>query len=51
MTYAKWLTSPIKTVTVMQYHLENYRIRSLAALGLALTTSVVAMLSMLVSAL
>lgn len=51
MNYAKGLTPPIETVNVMQYHLENCRIRSLAALGLALTTSVVAMLSMLVSAL
>ncbi len=51
MHYTNWLTSPIETVTVMHYHLEDCRIRSLAALGLALTTSVVAMLSMLVAAL
>ncbi len=41
----------IAKVTMMHYHLEQYRIRSMAALGLALTTSVIAVLSMLVSAL
>ena len=51
MNYVKQLRSPSETVTIMHYHLEDYRIRSLAALGLALTTGVVAILTMLVSAL
>ena len=51
MNYAKLHRSPIETVTVMHYHLEDCRIRSLAALGLALTAGVVAILTMLVSAL
>ena len=51
MSDVKWLEPSIETVTVMHYHLETCRIRSLAALGLALTTSVVAMVATLVSAL
>ncbi len=43
--------SSIETVTGMNYHLEDYRIRSLAAFGLALTVSVVAIVASLISAL
>ncbi len=51
MNGKKWPPPSIEKVTVMHYHLEQYRIRSIAALGLALTTGVIAVLSMLVSAL
>ena len=51
MNSVKWSSSSIETVTIMNYHLEDFRIRSLAALGLALTTGVVAILATLVSAL
>ena len=51
MNVKTWPPPPIETVTVMHYHLEQYRIRSMAALGLALTAGVFAVLSMLVSAL
>lgn len=51
MRYLTKTSQTIDTVNVMHYQLEHARIRSMAALGLALTTSVIAMLSMLVSAL
>ncbi len=51
MNNTTWLPLFIEKVTVMNYHLEQYRIRSMAALGLALTTGVIAVLLMLVSAL
>ena len=51
MNHKKGTPLSIAKVTVMRYHLEQCRIRSMAALGLALTTSVIAVLSMLVSAL
>ena len=51
MNHKKGPPLSIAKVTVMHYHLEQCRIRSMAALGLALTTGVIAVLSMLVSAL
>ncbi len=51
MNKTTWPPPFIEKVTEMYYHLEQYRIRSMAALGLALTTGVIAVLSMLVSAL
>ncbi len=51
MNDTTWPPLSIAKVTVMHYHLEQCRIRSMAALGLALTTGVIAVLSMLVSAL
>ncbi|MFQ5570881.1 MAG: hypothetical protein ACE5G0_14470 [Rhodothermales bacterium] len=42
---------PRAKVTIMHYHMEDYRIRSMAALGLSLTTGLIVMLSLLISAL
>jgi len=49
--YANRLLPKIYKVNDMQYQLEHFRIRSLAALGLAFTTGVIAMVAMVVSAL
>ena len=51
MNHTNWPSPSLEKVTIMRYHLEDYRTRSVAALGLALTTSIIAIVTMLVSAL